>query len=197
MLTAVVLPCAVPETPQFATRALVVLKRNLQHLIADRKESQVALARHVRHSKSWINKFLNDTTDRTEIQIKDVDRIASFFGIEPYQLFQPGISRLTERRSGVERRANYERRVGHSGRLREDLRTELNKVPRLASHDHAALSASAQGLPVPVQRILSDAYRRIDAYLRTHPGEDVSSGQRAAASASRRRRKPARSDPKK
>jgi hypothetical protein len=40
-----------------------------------------------------------------------LDAFADYFGIETYQLFQPGISQLTERRSGGDRRATADRRV--------------------------------------------------------------------------------------
>lgn len=39
------------------------------------------------------------------------DRIADFFGVETYQLLQPGVASLTERRK-AERRNGRERRVG-------------------------------------------------------------------------------------
>lgn len=93
-------------------RALVLLRRNISSLLDARKESQTALARWLQKDKSWINKFLNETR---EIQLKDLDRIADFFGIATYQLFQPGISPLLERRHG-ERRAGRERRISHAQR---------------------------------------------------------------------------------
>lgn len=163
-LTGPVRPLPVPAAPVMSShiRALVVLKRNLHSLLSARKESQTALARHVRHSKAWINKFLNDQTDTVEIQIKDVDRIASFFGIEPYQLFQPGISALTERRLSIDRRSGRERRVGHQGRELAMLRTELDKHPALATHGASAAHSAAQQDPA-IQRAIERFVRDIRA----------------------------------
>ena len=46
--------------------------------------------------------------------LKYLDRIADFFGIATYQLLQPGISPLTERRSGLDRRLGRDRRISHA-----------------------------------------------------------------------------------
>lgn len=90
-------------------RATSVMRSNISALLTARRESQTELARWLKHSRSWINKFLNG---ERQIQMKDLDRVASFFGIAPYQLFQPGIGQLTERRHG-DRRTGRDRRVGH------------------------------------------------------------------------------------
>jgi hypothetical protein len=93
--------------------ALYLLRRNITDLLLTRKESQHSLAFSIGHHKTWLNKFLNG--DR-EIQFKDLDGIANFFGLQAYQLFQPGISQLTERRKGKDRRTGRDRRIGHAGR---------------------------------------------------------------------------------
>lgn len=127
-----------PVAPQRSgsVKALRLLKENVRTLLHHRKEDQSTLAAWVGHSKSWINKFLNDETDRTELQLRDLDKIADFFGIEAYQLFQPGISLLTERRlSGTDRRSGQERRIGHQGRQLAHLRTEVNKLPHVGGGD--------------------------------------------------------------
>lgn len=90
-------------------RATTIMRHNVSTLLSARKETQAELAGWLRHSRSWINKFLNG---ERQIQMKDLDRIADFFGIAAYQLFQPGISPLTERRI-QERRKHRERRIGH------------------------------------------------------------------------------------
>lgn len=99
--------------PSMSPNALYLLRRNITALLLARKESQQSLAFSLGHHKTWLNKFLNG--DR-EIQFKDLDKIADFFGISAYQLFQPGIADLTERRSGKDRRSGRERRIGHTGR---------------------------------------------------------------------------------
>lgn len=189
-LTAPVARCSVPESPLYTTKALIVLKRNLAHLLTDRKENQATLARAVGHSKAWINKFLNDTTDRTEIKIKDVDQLASFFGVEPYQLFQPGISRLTERRTGVERRSGRERRIGAQGRQLAGLRTELNKVPSMASLHGSQTSSRPSASPEPIQRILARTEAEIHAF---YAGRQAPTSRVSRAAAPERSRKAGRS----
>jgi transcriptional regulator with XRE-family HTH domain len=89
-------------------QALYILRNNIAGALTARRESQSALARWLRKDKSWINKFLNGTR---EIQLRDLDRIAQFFGLATYQLFQPGIAPITERRSGRDRRTGHDRRV--------------------------------------------------------------------------------------
>jgi hypothetical protein len=120
-------------------------------LLAARQESQTTLARWCGHDKSWLNKFLNEGRG---LQLVDLDKIAAFFGVEPYQLFQPGIGRLTERRVNPDRRSGRERRVGHTGRLVESLRTEVNKVPRLSSR-------AGTNPPPEVLAIMAEADRKI------------------------------------
>lgn len=90
--------------------AISLLRQNISAILVARRESQTALARWLGKDRSWINKFLNG---HREVQLKDLDRIADFFGIEAYQLFQPGISHLTERRKKSDRRSGLDRRQGH------------------------------------------------------------------------------------
>lgn len=136
---------------QFQRKAAHILRENVRVLLDARKEEQIALARHCGHDKSWINKFLNEGRGVT---LKDFDKIASFFGVETYQLFQPGISRLTERRIGADRRAGDERRVGHQGRALAMLRTELNKLPAVAHGSSSAHSPALNPTQVAMQRLV-------------------------------------------
>ncbi len=182
------------DSAQFQRKAAHVLAENVRTLLDARKEDQQTLARWCGHDKSWINKFLNGGRGVT---LKDFDKIATFFGLETYQLFQPGIARLTERRSGIDRRTAQERRVGHTLRLLSSLRTELNKVPKFASLAHPqVLQSGPEGLPEPVQRIMADAQRRIADYLRTHPVETAAPRKRAATNTTPHRGKPAGPAPK-
>lgn len=173
-------------------KSLRLLKENIQTLLHRRNESQVTLARWVGHTKSWMNKFLNDRTDRTELQLHDLDRIADFFGIEAYQLFMPGISHLTERRKDVERRAGGDRRLGHQGRHLATLRSELNKLPSLASA-HAPTkvpSTPSSALPEQVRRILADADEAIHAFYIGQQTAIPGDGVAKRASGDRRARRP-------
>ena len=90
-----------------------------------------------------------DGSPERGVPLKHLDRIADFFGIATYQLLQPGISPLTERRSGRERRTGHDRRVSMAGQKRvhtPDLetvtayeRTLLTTIRRLDSGDRKHL----------------------------------------------------------
>lgn len=164
-----------------------MLRRNIEALLSQRRETASELARSVGKSKYWISKFL--TGERNELQIEDIDRIAAFFGIAPFQLIQPGINTLTERRSGIERRKGVDRRVGHTGRLLAGLQVQLNKSPR-----HAALTiggphvpAAVSELPGEVQAILAEAERRIAAVYERLGEQNATAGVGSAKQAKGRR----------
>lgn len=95
-------------------RAHEVLKENVRALMAARHVRQVDLALWCGHGKSWVNKWLNG---EREIQFRDLDRLADFFGLLPHQLFTPGISPLTERRLGTDRRKGHDRRTSTASKL--------------------------------------------------------------------------------
>lgn len=120
-------------------RAVTIMRNNIRALLDARHESQAALASWLRHSRAWINKFLNG---ERQVQLKDLDRIADFFGIATYQLFQPGISPLTERRV-QERRKRKDRRIGHAFRELERTREGLlmRKPHRVLKCDPPVLRA--------------------------------------------------------
>ncbi len=106
-------------------RALYLLRTNISGLLHVRKQSQTDLASWLHHDKSWMNKFLNGTR---ELQLKDLDRIADFFGLATYQLFQPGVVPGSERRGGRERRGGHDRRVSHAQRQMVSVASELNRL---------------------------------------------------------------------
>lgn len=103
----------------------MLLRENIKALLHERKEDASTLASSLNHDKSWINKILNG---HREMQIDDFDRVADFFAIATYQLFQPGISRFTERRAPKERRSGRDRRVGHAFRVMGKVAGELEKA---------------------------------------------------------------------
>lgn len=96
-------------------RASLLLKHNIDTLLKARHQTRHDLAVWVRQSTDkgkvdpWISKIFT-RADR-EFQLKYLDRIADFFGIAVYQLFQPGISPFTERRKGADRRDGRDRRI--------------------------------------------------------------------------------------
>lgn len=110
-------------------RAQHILRENIKALLRIRGENSVSLARWLGHQKSWINKILNGHRD---MQIEDFDRVADFFGVATYQLFQPGISPMTERRSGRDRRKVAERRIGHTLREMHGVANEIKRVRQAA-----------------------------------------------------------------
>jgi transcriptional regulator with XRE-family HTH domain len=103
-------------------KASYLLKQNINSLLKARGQSQRDLANWCRRTESWLSQIF--TNEDRGIPIKYLDRIADFFGIATYQLFQPGISPLTERRKGGDRRKG-ERRVSH---LTNQLRASLSPV---------------------------------------------------------------------
>lgn len=114
-----------------------LLANNIAALLAGRHHTQKELAVWCRHSEVWISKILRG---ERQLGVKDLDRIADFFGIATYQLFQPGISPLTERRSGKDRRKNHERRVGHAHRTMLAVQVEVER----ARPERRRLSAAAE-----------------------------------------------------
>ena len=189
MLTASMVYSGGPVMTQLAPKALQMLKRNTQALLHERKEDQVSLAEWCGHSKSWINKFLNE--DDAEIQLKDLDRMADFFGVSPYQLFQPGISRVTERRK-TDRRSGKERRIGHEWRMASRLQSEVDKFPRLARRGDYDFGA----LPPAIKQIIERADNDIAAYEAKKLRRQVASTRAAGAGSSKGRRGARGPDPK-
>ena len=97
-------------------RSLHILRMNIRALLIKRRESEAALAQALgfKH-RSSLNKFLNN--DRAGFQMWRLDRLSDFFGLPVYQLFQPGISPLLERRVLKDRRMGHDRRQANVDRL--------------------------------------------------------------------------------
>lgn len=108
-------------------KALYILRQNVRDLLLARKESEAWLAQCLgfKH-RSSLNKFLN--SERAGFQMSRLDKMAAFFGLPVYQLFQPGISAVTERRTGVSRRSGRDRRVGHAHRQAAGLRAAIEPL---------------------------------------------------------------------
>lgn len=85
-----------------------LIVENLRALIAARNLNEKDVAFAVGHSGPWISKILS--YDR-QIKLKDLDKLADFFGLTTSELVCHGISKLTERRRG-ERRSGHDRRGG-------------------------------------------------------------------------------------
>lgn len=128
-------------------RANVLMKHNIDVLLRARGQTRHDLARWCRRTDAWISKIMSEET--REFPMKYFDRIADFFGIATYQLLQPGISALTERRKAT-RRLLPDRRAG---RLAEALRV----LP-----SHAEIEGKLRAL---TEANLRDVSRWIDVTL--------------------------------
>lgn len=87
-------------------KADVLLVHNIRAILIERRIDASELAFGVGHSQAWISKILSG---ERKMRLSDVEAVARYFGIEPYQLMAPGISRFTERRHR-ERRTGQDRR---------------------------------------------------------------------------------------
>lgn len=94
-------------------RADRVLSENIQALLRARGQAQKDLAHWCGHTETWLSSILRG---ERQFRVIDYDKVADFFGIAVYQLFQPGISPLTERRKGRDRRGGRDRRISHAQR---------------------------------------------------------------------------------
>ena len=145
--------------------AAKLLRDNIGQLIATRRDKQKDLADWCGHSEAWISAFLRGERD---FRLKDLNRIADFFGLEPYQLLSPGLSGLTERRSGVERRSGHDRRIGHTHRHMLNISAELDRV-RPGETSHAGLDRRAATLPAPLRSKIEQIVRLSDGLLDRPP----------------------------
>lgn len=125
------------------------LRQNITALFAARKETPSQLAFALKKHRSWMTRFLNG--ERHELQLKDLDKIAEFFGVATYQLFQPGISALTERRRATERRSGRDRRVGHTQRAM--LGTVAGELARVRSNGQTQHGETTTTPPDTRQRL--------------------------------------------
>ena len=94
----------------------LLLAENIRTLLHARGIDAKALAIWCNRSSGWISKILKG--DRG-VRVKELGKIADFFGLTASQLLQHGISPLTERRH-AERRQGGERRTGEDRRKPRD-----------------------------------------------------------------------------
>lgn len=146
-------------------KAQYLVKHNIDALLKARGQDRKDLAMWCRRPPSWLTQIMNEDGQRVapdgkreaprEFQMKYLDRIAEFFGIATYQLFQPGISALTERRSGRERRTGLARRVSHrQAQLRPAYTPDMETV---TTYERALLAR--------IRRMRDPADRRQMEYL--------------------------------
>lgn len=105
-------------------RTELLLNENVRELLRRRGLSQRDLADWMGHHETWLSKILKEERG---LKLKEVDRMADFFGMKAYQLLAPGIGPRTERRRG-------DRRSGRERRSEDDRRKpthSANPPPRL------------------------------------------------------------------
>jgi len=166
-----------------AMRANDLMKHNVVALLKGRHQTQRDLAQWCRRSDAWIGKILKE--ERREFPMKYRDRIADFFGVSVYQLIQPGISQLTERRKG-ERRKVTERRlrniagephrsaISDQSLIREVLNLSADDrialVALLAQTKRRALDVPSRALPTPDPALDDQPIRGVSASRRQRSG---------------------------
>jgi DNA-binding Xre family transcriptional regulator len=99
---------------------VVLVKFNIDALLHQRGLTRKDLAQWCQRSESWISKIFRNPVKQLPAQYWD--RIADCFGLATYQLLQPGISKMTERRNPRQRRSGRDRRISHASRVDQDKR---------------------------------------------------------------------------
>lgn len=102
----------------------LLLAENIRTLLYRRNLEAGALAVWCGHEDSWISKIIGGTRG---VQIRDLGKIADFFGLTVAELFQHGIAeigerRTGERRTGAERRGQTDRRQYVAGSIHPDVK---------------------------------------------------------------------------
>lgn len=182
-------------------KANQLLKHNIDTLLKERHQTRRDLASAVRQSLDpkkidpWISKIFGSPD--AEFQTKYLDRIADFFGFSVYQLFQPGISHLTERRKHLDRRSGRDRRISHLGR---QIHAALSPASaHITEEDIAdlirlrALTADSRAVIRQEIDTLDRAEREAAAQRSGRRGADTAPGAATTAASRGRRRRPARS----
>ena len=92
---------------QFRLPARRVLKDTVDAIRDKRNLTRKDLAEACGFSESWISKIYAE--DKRTFSIHILDKIADELGVEVHHLFQPGISKRVENRTGGERRSGQDR----------------------------------------------------------------------------------------
>lgn len=160
-------------TPMKASR---LLAENITALLELRHATQHDLAFYCRHQDVWLSYILSG---KRGMPIDELDRVAEFLGVEVYQLFQPGVSRNSERRIS-ERRVQKERRQPNTLRTAQALGYTIAASTNLYNDARQVPESSAE------IRILANAMRQIER-LRS----ERKSGEQTKVDRKRRPRKSA------
>lgn len=143
-------------------KANQLVKANVAALLKAHHKHQKDLAQWCYRGESWISKIFKES--RREFPNKYLDRIADFFGLATYQLFQPGISRESERRRG-NRRSGRERRISAEMRILQETAKEVDRVrPSLGAHRHAD-EAHVIAKNAEIHRFLDEVLPRLNSLV--------------------------------
>ena len=91
-----------------------ILRQNIAAILRARGMTPADLAKACGLSRSWATKVFKERRDPREqrpITMQHLEKFVEVLGLSAYQLFQPGISHLTERRKGRDRRSGQDRRI--------------------------------------------------------------------------------------
>jgi len=162
-----------------------LLARNIRALLRARREDDAALALWCGHRPAWLSKILNGERG---IRIKDLGRIADFFGIQVADLFHYGIDPLLERRKG-ERRTPIERRTEIDRRQMTDGARKATDAPQTRPLPDPAI-AVANRLTALAEQLETVAAAYLSRYAATlgDPPTDRPEGDSDLRSPSRRAR---------
>lgn len=150
-------------------KATFLLKHNITTMLKARGQTRHDLAFYCRRSDAWLSKLMSD--ENRNVPVKYFDRIADFFGIATYQLFQPGISPLTERRRGSDRRSGQDRRI--SAKVRRTAETAIRQIP---------VSPEDEALLAELRALTYDEYQRVKHWIHvTRLGRPVARETTASA----------------
>lgn len=154
------------------------MKQNVASLLRARGFTAKALALWCGRKESWISKILTEPS--RDFPLKYWDRMANFLGVSAYQLLQPGLSSLTERRSGTDRRTIKERRVsaGHRAMLPAMGEVETHRPRRHVVAEAHRLTHEFESQLAALLQTATDAGHqdstpgRTVAQTRRHPRDD-------------------------
>jgi hypothetical protein len=151
-----------------------LLKENISGLLRARHYSQKDLAQWCHRTEGWLSAILRQ--EKRQIPTKYYDRIADFFALATYQLFQPGIAGAAERRRGIQRRGRPDRRISqrHAAVNRMDTDEVISGQSSRAARSHSLPAAEAQMQLDALRRELTGLSQRLAAIAAgtVDPGQD-------------------------
>lgn len=179
-------------------KATRLLADNIAALLKSWRLTQHDFAMWCGHSDPWASDVLSH---KRRMVMDDLDKASDLFRLAPYQLFMPGISQASERRTGLQRRTGTDRRVTHAERLIQTFgATERTSPARAGGNRGRVHEPAAASDPLLEQRrkLTEDYERRLSALiLQGQSGGQDATPDRALPRTRPRRRASRGPDPKK